>query len=183
MSITRQVLQWIVGSALIGLLGILLVGYELFVNPPLAGPAPSDAIVVLAGDSDERLPVARDLLDHSVAPALALTSTDTLGNASADRLCQTQTPNDSLVCYTPSQGNTRDEVRALAQVIDRHDWDRISVVTSRYHATRAFALLQQCSTATIQMVASEPEFGPVEWLRRFVIEFGGLAQAYWNPAC
>ena len=170
-------------AAALGLLFILILGYELFVNPPLTGPAPSDAVVVLAGASEERLPVARELIDESVAPVLAVTSTDTPGNASADRLCRTEAADVPVVCYSPSHGNSRDEIRALAQVIDKQDWDQVTVVTSRYHATRAYTLLGQCSSADIQIVVSEPGFGVAEWLRRFVIEFGGLAQAYWNPVC
>ena len=170
-------------TAVLGLIFILLLGYELFMNPPLSGPARSDAVVVLAGASDERLPVARDLIESSAAPVLAITRTDTPGNASADRLCRTEVAEVPVVCYSPSQGNSRDEIRALAQVIDEQDWDQVTVVTSRYHATRAYTLLSQCSSADIHMVVSEPGFGVREWLRRFVIEFGGLAQAYWNPSC
>ncbi|GAB3526647.1 hypothetical protein GCM10027402_25690 [Arthrobacter monumenti] len=88
-----------------------------------------------------------------------------------------------IACYSPSQGNTRDEIRALSQVIEERDWNRVTVVTSQYHATRAHTLLSQCSTVDIQMVVSESELGLSEWLSRFVIEFGGLAQAYWNPIC
>lgn len=152
-------------------------------NPIVKGAAPSDAVVVLAGASEERLPVARNLIQDSVAPVLALTSTDSPGNAASDRLCRTEVVAVPVVCYSPSQGNTRDEIRALAQVIQEQDWNQVTVVTSRYHVTRARTLLDQCTTAQIHMVASEPEIGPVKWLGRFVVESGGLAQAYWNPVC
>jgi hypothetical protein len=33
------------------------------------------------------------------------------------------------------------------------------------------------------MVASHPEFGPWQWLRRFVVETGGLLDASLRPEC
>jgi hypothetical protein len=49
--------------------------------------------------------------------------------------------------------------------------------------TRAGRLISQCTTADVQMVASHPDLGPGQWLRRFVIETGGLLDASLRPEC
>ena len=57
------------------------------------------------------------------------------------------------------------------------------MVTSSYHVTRAGRLIGQCTTADVQMVASHPDLDFVQWIRRFVIETGGLMDASLRPEC
>lgn len=162
----------------------LMLAYWLFQSPVLSRPHKADAVIVLAGAAQERLPVAQELMDENMAPVLAPSSTDTPGNAATDRLCRRyDAAKQALRCFTPHQMDTRSEARAVGKLIDDEGWNSVIVVTSRYHTPRAYLLIGQCTRASVQMVASNPGFGPVRWLDRYVVETGGLANALLHPAC
>lgn len=143
-----------------------------------------DAVIVLGGASDERLPVAELLADSGDAPVLVVSRTDTPGNASADALCRdTPLPSASLICFRPEGMDTRGEAVAIRQLVAVNGWDSIAVVTSSYHVARAGLLMGQCTDASVAMVSSAPKLDSLQWLRRFVIETGGLLDVNLRPEC
>ena len=166
-----SVLVWLFVAA-------VLFGFPA-VQPP---PRSADAVVVLAGASNERLDVGRRLWWEGRAPVLVLSTTGTAGNRPADRLCEHGT-NPAVVCFSPEPMTTRGEARAVARLAAERGWDELIVVTSRYHVVRAGTNLEQCSTARITMAASEPDLGPAQWLSRFAEESAGTAAALLRPAC
>lgn len=140
--------------------------------------------MVLGGSSAERLPVAEFMADYGQAPVLVLSRTDTPGNASADALCRDASfPNPSLVCFRPVGMDTRGEALAIRDLVNANGWSSIAVVTSSYHVARAGTLIGQCTDASVAMVASEPDLDSLQWLRRFVIETGGLLDVNLRPEC
>lgn len=163
----------------------LLACYSLFINPPLYGSGQleaADAVVVLGGDSAERLPTGQELVAAGYAPVLALSHTDTPGNVDSDRLCK-RPAHPTRVCFEPDPLTTRGEARTLARLAADNDWDRLLVVTSEYHAVRAYTNIAQCSEATLIMVPSEPDYGLLGWLPRFVEESAALAASHLRPVC
>lgn len=165
----------------------LLACYSLFTNPPVfdadyVAGVQADAVVVLAGDSSERLPVGQELVAAELAPVLVMSNTDTPGNVDADKLCR-RPAHVSRVCFEPDPRTTRGEARALARLAADRGWDTMIVVTSDYHALRAFTNLSQCSTSTLIMVPSEPDHGLLGWLPRFVEESAALAATHLRPVC
>ena len=162
----------------------LLVASILFVYPSAsaAEPAQADAVVVLAGASEERLPVGLELMERGHAPVLVLSATYTPGDKDTDAVCA-RNLNPRTICFSPDPMTTRGEARALARLARDHGWTDIIVVTSRYHVTRAELHLEQCSSADITMVESAPQLGPGQWLGRFVEETGGVAAGLIRPAC
>lgn len=187
---TRVLWRWLQRStaALVALTCIwLLACYSLFINPPVFGPdyvagVNADAVVVLGGDSSERLPLAEELVAAGHAPILAISRTDTPGNVDADRLCK-RPAHASRVCFEPSPLTTRGEARAVARLAADRDWDTVLVVTSDYHALRAFTNLRQCSDTELVMVPSTPDHGLLGWLPRFVEETAALAATHLRPVC
>ncbi len=157
----------------------------LFCLTSPASPASSvDAVIVLGGSSGERLPVAQRVAMEAEAPVLVVSWTDTPGNISADTLCREATfPSSSLVCFRPADMDTRGEAEVIGKLVKANGWTSIAVVTSSYHVPRSETLIQQCTDATVTMVASKPDLDSVEWLRRFVIETGGLMDVNLHPEC
>ncbi|MEE2568501.1 YdcF family protein [Pseudarthrobacter sp. J64] len=172
-----------------GLSGLLTLWFiaAIFVfclNTPGPPVEPVDAVVVLGGSSAERLPAAELMADYGQAPVLVLSRTDTPGNASADALCRDASfPNPSLVCFRPVGMDTRGEATAIAGLVRANGWSSIAVVTSSYHVARAGTLIGQCTDASVAMVATEPDLDSLQWLRRFVIETGGLLDVNLRPEC
>lgn len=162
----------------------LVIAFQLFVNVDPLVVGRTDAVVVLGGAASERLPVARRVQENLGIPVLVISHTDTPGNALADEECNTRAfPSASVVCFTPDDYDTRGEARDIAKLVEVNGWKSVTVVTSSYHATRAGRLMEQCTTAKVQMVASHPDLDLGQWLRRFVIETGGLVDVSFRPEC
>ena len=174
------------GLVVVGALVLVwfLTAYQLFADPEQATPQKADAVIMLGGASGERLPVARDLVEAGIAPVLVLSHTNSAGNVLADGVCDYPGVIPfALECFQPATLDTRGEAAAIGKLIEENGWHSVIVVTSRYHETRARTLITQCTTADVQMIVSEPRFSPFQWLRRFVIESGGLIDARLRPEC
>lgn len=183
--IRQRNLQSLLLLSCVALLIWLLCAFQMFVFVRDKASIGSDAVVVLGGASKERLPVALSLQEFLNVPVLVVSRTDTPGNASADALCRRQAPkpNDPVVCLSLDRKDTRGEARAIGWLAESEGWTTITVVTSRYHMTRAETLIGQCTSAEIGMVGSTPELSLTEWLFRLVEETGGLMDAMARPEC
>jgi uncharacterized SAM-binding protein YcdF (DUF218 family) len=176
--------RWVLGAVSGAAMLWLVVAVQLFVNVDPLGVHRTDAVIMLGGAASERLPMAQRLQEELGAPVLVLSHTDTPGNATADDVCNTATfPHASLVCFRPGGMDTRSEADIIAELAETNGWKSVTVVTSSYHVTRAGRLIGQCTTADVQMVASHPALSPGQWLRRFVIETGGLIDVSLRPEC
>jgi uncharacterized SAM-binding protein YcdF (DUF218 family) len=162
----------------------LIIAIQLFVNVEPLTVHRTDAVIMLGGAASERLPVALRMQRELKVPLLVLSHTDTPGNAAADGVCNaTAFPSPGLVCFRPTGMDTRSEADIIADLVAANGWKSVTVVTSSYHVTRAARLIGQCTTAEVQMVASHPALSPGQWLRRFIIETGGLIDASLRPEC
>jgi uncharacterized SAM-binding protein YcdF (DUF218 family) len=179
-SAARRIFAFAVGAFLLW----LLLALQLFVNVEPLSVHRTDAIIMLGGAGSERLPVAQRVQGDLDIPVLVLSHTATLGNAAADDACNTAAfPSASLICFRPDGLDTRGEAEAIARLVELNGWKSVTVVTSSYHVTRAQRLIEQCTTAEVQMVPSLPELSWGQWLRRLVIETGGLIDVSLRPEC
>lgn len=175
-----RILAWVSGAALLW----LVVAVQLFVNVDPLSVHRTDAVIMLGGAAAERLPVAQQMQRDYGIPVLVLSHTDTRGNVAADDACNAADfPNSRLLCFRPDEYDTRGEARAIGKIAEANGWKSITVVTSSYHVSRAQRLMQQCTTADVQMVNSHPQLSLGQWLRRFVIETGGLLDVSLRPEC
>lgn len=164
----------------------LIAATQLFYNVTTSKPEKADAVVMLGGASKERLLEAMMLRAKLNAPYLVLSHTGTPGNASADDYCNTHSNKavyPDVICFTPDPMDTRGEANAIGLMATEHEWKSLAVVTSKYHIARSERLLNQCTPSKIQMVATDPDLSPKQWLRRFVIETGGLLTVFLSPEC
>lgn len=175
-----RVLAWISGAALLW----LVFAFQLFVNVDPLSVHRTDAVIMLGGAAAERLPVAQQMQRDYGIPVLVLSHTDTPGNTAADAACNSSAfPSAQLLCFRPDEYDTRGEARAIGRIAEANGWKSITVVTSSYHVARAQRLMEQCTTADVQMVNSHPKLSLGQWLRRFVIETGGLIDVSVRPEC
>lgn len=163
----------------------LVTAFLLFFTVQDSPAARTEAVIMLGGASTERLPVAQRLRESLDIPVLVVTHIDTPGNASADALCQEGAPrlDDSLLCLSLGEKDTRGEARAVGDLLAARGWTSITVVTSRYHMARAGALIRQCTTADVRLVGSTPNFNLKQWVDRFIVETGGLLDSALRPEC
>jgi uncharacterized SAM-binding protein YcdF (DUF218 family) len=156
------------------------VGAVLFsVQPDDAlGGGSADAVVVLAG-GESRLPVALELAREHVAPVLVVSEDPTGKDELRTSTCATgHVEGAQLVCRTASPYSTRGEARMVAELAERRGWDRIVVVTSRYHLFRAERIIARCTDTKLVMRGAPDSIGrnliaiPFEWAKL------GLAETF-----
>ncbi|WP_188667822.1 YdcF family protein [Tersicoccus solisilvae] len=180
-SVAALVRRCLVAAAVVVLIW-LATCLALFVTVDSSPARRTNAVIMLGGDSTERLPVAQSVRRATGTPNLVLSNTDTPGNASADARCAANS-SARVICFRPVTKDTRGEARAIGQLIaDRH-WTAVTVVTSRYHATRARMLLVACTDARVDVKVSEPRLNPWQWVERFVSETGGVVETALAPPC
>jgi uncharacterized SAM-binding protein YcdF (DUF218 family) len=156
--------------------GWLALCAVFFVWPRMAPPpAHADAVVVLSGARNNRLDPALDLIHRGLAPVLVISG------AAADprwrqarALCRAGKVDGALViCFEPRPFSTRGEARAVGALARRHGWDRVVVVSSTFHLTRARMLFRRCYSGRLWLVGT-----PTPWWRlpeEWAFETGKLA--------
>lgn len=129
-----------------------------------------DAVLVHAS-SQSRLKAGMALVDAEIGRELVVSDLGTYGRSQAGmaRLCARHEPD--VVCVAPQPTNTLGEARAFGRLADVRGWQRVAVVTSRDHLTRAALSVRQCTDAEVAAVAADPDAEPPmrrvrdEWLR------------------
>jgi uncharacterized SAM-binding protein YcdF (DUF218 family) len=141
----------------------------LFVWPSAASsPRRADAVVVLSGGRDSRLDPALALMRRHVAPLLVISSpTQDPKWRSARRICSApaHTYSFEVLCFEATPFSTQGEARAIARLARAHDWNRVVVVTSTYHVTRARMLVRRCYHRGLSLVGTGSTWWklPEEW--------------------
>ncbi len=156
--------------------GVLLVAWILATVRLLFVPSEddvgkADAVVVLAGSKHERLDRGLELMREGVAPVLVISDGFDPRQPRANRLCQEGGDGFSVACFTPDPDSTRGEARKTAELARKHGWQRVLLVTSRFHVTRARMLFDRCLDADVDAVGvdypwtSVPTAVAGEWVK------------------
>jgi len=138
-------------------------------------------VVLLAGDAAARLPLARSLAEHG-SRVLVVSAASGEDNAAARALC-TRAGDLTVHCFTPVSSDTRAEARAVARMVMRYHWHRITVVTSSYHVVRARLLVQRCTDAEVQTAYARVPMPVGRWAAAFLHESSGLLAAAVERHC
>lgn len=150
----RFLIRATAAATLFGLLALLcffpFAGRYLYAEDPLE---PADAIFVLAGARAERWLEAVDLYREKIAPIIVLSSgrgdpaelrLQQMGirfpsdaELARDAMIQMHVPADAISILPTPVDNTAAEAGALRKLLAGAGWQRLMVVTSRYHTRRA----------------------------------------------
>ncbi len=166
-----------------GVYGFVHLGSFLANEDPLQ---PADAILVLSGTSMSRPLEGADLYLAGYAPRIVLSQDEPpIGMpALAERgilfvtgatrtlgvFRQLGIPNDAIIIPERIHANTAAEAVTLREMAARERWNRIIVVSSRYHLRRAaFALRRELRGTDVQVLMRSTryeDFEPEGWWRR-----------------
>jgi uncharacterized SAM-binding protein YcdF (DUF218 family) len=153
--------------------GVVLTA-RLFWWPATSSLTSADAVVVLAGDYGDRLERGLALMQAGVAPTLVLDGLPD-GRAAA-ALCESR-QRFEVVCLRPLPDSTRTEAQAAGRLAATRGWERVLVVTTRSHVTRAGVMFRRCTPAEVDVTGTDPPYGLRVKLGTIVHELLGYANA------
>ena len=166
-----------------GVYGFLHLGSFLAKEDPLR---PADAIFVLSGTSMSRPLEGADLYQEGYAPRIVLSSDQppigmpalaergilfVTGAARAHGVfLQLGIPNEAIIIPERIHANTAAEAVTLKEMAEHERWNRVIIVSSRYHLRRAaFAFRRELRETDVQVLMRRTRyenFDPDEWWRR-----------------
>jgi uncharacterized SAM-binding protein YcdF (DUF218 family) len=170
----RRAILFAVGACLL-IVALTAANLALFVWPSSGTLRHADAVVVLAGGDGERLDRGLELVREGLATTLVVST-------GPPQLCETTQLFD-VVCFHPSPDSTRGEAEAIGRIASERGWNRIVLVTSTYHMSRARLLLDRCYTGTVEIATAQPDQGLGAWIAAIAHEWGGLAEAVVHRSC
>jgi uncharacterized SAM-binding protein YcdF (DUF218 family) len=173
-----RALRWVLAGVLVAVLVLALIALPLTVFPEsVAVPSEADVVIVLAGGGGERLVTATGLMERVVGPpAGLLLISDGSGRSDGGALCGTAAEAYAVACFEPSENSTAGEARTIGELAAAQGWERIALVTSTYHATRARLRVARCTDARVQVVVAAPDLSVWEQVRVSAREMTALAR-------
>lgn len=156
-------------------LAFLGLSARLFVWPHQDSPKHADAVIVLAGARAPRLNKGLALMRRKVAPTLVISDAPIVGWPQANRLCAGHAA-FKVICFKAKSYSTRGEAEEIGQLVRKHRWRTVVIVTSTFHVTRARLLVKRCvKHARVEAVGAHYSLGD---LPRYVFsEWGKLIYA------
>lgn len=130
-----------------------------------------DAVVALVGSPGRLAPAER--LAARTGATLAISErtpeSEHYGVGERRERCA-HADGEGVVCFTAAPYATRGEARAVGELAAERGWDRLAVVTSRYHLRRAGLLVRQCvgDEVEVALVAADGSLWPDKVLREVV---------------
>ncbi|PAY24306.1 hypothetical protein CEY15_04815 [Dietzia natronolimnaea] len=167
---------------------LAIAGRVLF--PQIDSPGHVDAIVVVAGSSDDRYAYARFLAESGTADRV-LVSRPTGNRAYFDEIdsycaaSPVRAPDGrdiEIECFTPDTNTTSGEVSATTRIAHENGWDSLLAVTYWGHVSRVRIYLQQCFSGDVY-VTDTPRSTRISKRYALTHEIGGHVKAILQPAC
>ena len=141
------------GRVVLVLLLALVAGMAwLFLAPPVGEPFEDGPVIVLGGGGGERLTTAIDIVgDPRPGRELVLSEGAYSEWEVRGRSCREA----SVHCFDPRPANTYGEAVTVATLAAEQGWERLTVVTSDYHATRSRLYFHTCLDTEVTLVAAD----------------------------
>lgn len=145
----------LIGAGVVVLAAWLAATLRIVFFPAEDEPGKADAVVVLSGSKHERLDRALELMGDSVAQTLVISGGLDPRQPDAGRLCRAgEVDGVRVICFTPDPDSTRGEAQNVAELAERYGWQRVLLVTSTFHVTRARMLFDRCLDADVDAVGA-----------------------------
>jgi uncharacterized SAM-binding protein YcdF (DUF218 family) len=149
----------------------------------------ADAVVVLGGEHDGREHYGVQLAQTVGAHTVLMSNPYAGDDATMQTWCGTHHGEVTVICERPSPSTTRGEAEMARRYGRQFGWNRIVVVTWRYHLPRARLIFSQCySTVPAQIVMravprSYDHLPFAVWESVYLYQYAGLAKAALAGPC
>ncbi len=147
----------------------------------------ADAIVVLGGLGSAAVVQKAVELAEAGFSDLIVISDAFGGDTRPANLCARPVPvpgtTINVECFDPHPTTTRGEAKAIAMFATDRGWNRVIVVTSSYHVSRARVQISQCYSGPLAVIGAQQPMDPPTWAYQFVYQSAAFLQARVSPAC
>lgn len=156
-------------------------GTFLFAHSKVDSLARADAIVVLGGEHDGRENYGLELAEQGYAPTVLLSNPYPAKDKVMKKACRPRTDIEVL-CRAPLPSTTRGEAMMTRELAELHGWQKIIVISWRYHLPRARRIFDQCLAASpreviMRDVPRDYTFSVAQWQYTYLYQYGGWAKA------
>ena len=146
----------------------------------------ADAIIVLGGEHDGREDYGLTLARAGWAPTVVLSNPYRNGDPVMQRVCNVRDVDVS--CIRPDPLTTRGEAEFVRRLADERHWQRVIVISWRYHLPRARLVFQQCFSerpgdAVFAETPRRYQYSWLGWELAYAYQWGGLAKAVVQGRC
>lgn len=162
-------------------------GYAIFTHAKADALAPVDAIVVLSGEDDGRQSYGIALAEQGYAETVLISKSDRPDDLADAKACRPRT-DLRVICRSAVPFTTRGEAIMARELAEEMNWQRVIVVTSRYHLPRSRRIFDQCfagpaRTVLMRDVARDYRFSVAEWQYTYFYQYLGWMKAELQGPC
>lgn len=184
----RRAALVVVGVPLALALVIGISGFFVFKNARSDPLQLADAVVVLGGEHDGREDYGLSLAREGWAPTVVISNPYPADDSVMRRVCGRPGSGVEVICLRPSPLTTRGEADMVRRLAAQRSWDRVIVVSWRYHLPRARMVFRQCfsddpSAVVMRAVPRPYEFSIARWEFVYVYQYAGLLKAALQGDC
>jgi uncharacterized SAM-binding protein YcdF (DUF218 family) len=127
--------------------------------------AQADALVIMGGDSSQRLIPGNELFKQGIAPELWYTGGSTPEYWTENRAVTMGVPRDVIFHLVGT--STWEETEQIARTLEARNFDSVLIVTSWYHIRRTLCVLdhhlQGSEVQVYYLPVGYEEYGPENW--------------------
>ena len=185
--IVRVTIEAVAAVIIIVLVDVTISGYLLFNNAKVDELEHADAIVILGGEHDGREEYGIQLAAEGWAPTVVLSNPYLHGDQVMEQACRPR-KDIEVICVRPPVLTTRGEAMAVRVMAEERSWQKIIVVSWRYHLPRARLIFRQCysdrrDAFVMRPVPREYHYSLIQWDGVYIYQFAGYAKAVLQGDC
>lgn len=174
-------------AAALALLAVIAVGAPFYVFPRVdAVPERADVVFVIGPPTEERVDLARQLLDAGVSDTMLISVPRAVfepGSRESEKFRACNQPGGDVVCISPIPFTTRGEAEALAELAAERDWTSAIVITRTPHITRARVLVERCFDGELAMLDAHETLDVGDWAYQYAYQTAAFVKVVMTPEC
>lgn len=180
----RRVLL-VAGLTVAILVGFGVAGTRFYAHARFDPLQKVDAIVVLGGAHDGRESYGIDLARRGYASQVVLSDPYRSSDERMREFCATRMPGVRVRCFVPDPATTRGEAEGIRELAVSNGWERVMVISWRYHLPRARFIFGRCADTDIVVrpVPRDYDYSVLRWAREYLYQTAAFAKAATVDRC
>jgi uncharacterized SAM-binding protein YcdF (DUF218 family) len=186
--VLRRSLVAVTAILVVMVIGVGVSGHFLFATAAEDQLHAADAVVVLGGEHDGRERYGIELARRVGARDVVMSDPYPADDPLMRTLCNSKPSGINIICRRPSPLDTRGEAIMARELGQARGWQRIIVVSWRYHLPRVRYVFSQCYSAEpgraiIRETPRSYAFDAATWEYLYVYQYAGLIKAAVQGRC